>query len=125
LLLAPASSCGGEDENQASEDGIEAVRSNLEEAGYTLQEQSPDQLTNERLPILPGGFDLEPEAGFRVKGGELGSVPTVAGYASEADAETVCADYEGTPGACQVEGSVVFYSGNPDDVEMLISAAGG
>ena len=123
LLIAGFVGCGGEEEEDTGSQ-IEIVREDLEAAGYTLQEQSVDQLTNERRPILPGGFDLQPEAGFRVKGDDLTSVPTVVGYETSADAESVCADYEGTPGACQVDGSVVFYSGNPDDVEALRAATG-
>ena len=125
LLVTGAVACGGEDEEEPAGGEIETVRENLEAAGYTLQEQSVEELTNERVPILPGGFDLQPEAGFRVKSGDLASIPTVAGYAEASEAESVCADYEGPPGACQVDGSVVFFSGNPDDVEALLQAAGG
>ena len=130
VLSVAAIGCGGGDDN-GGDDGesatvdITSVRENLETAGFTVKELSIEQLTDERIPILPGGFDTPPEAGFQARGNGLESVPTIAGYAETADAEAVCADYEGTAGACQVEASVVFYSGNPEDVDALVEAATG
>jgi hypothetical protein len=123
--------CGGDDDEggsttsaagpaQAEPAAFEDVKPNLEAAGYTVKEESPEPLIRRE----DGGV-VTPEEKLVVTGGELPAGSDVSVYSLSSPKDVAALKDFAGGGVSVVEGSVFYQSSEAGEAEAVAEAARG